>query len=64
MTEDDAELDYLDEALENLEFTEDFKLSGMLDVEMLDNTELDTIIDLEHDDLDDDIDWDIETKDQ
>ncbi len=62
--DDDIEIEYLEEALENLEFTEDFKLTGMLDVEMLKNTELDTIIDLEEeldddlDNLDDELDWD------
>ena len=61
--DDDVEIEYLEEALENLEFTEDFKLTGMFDVDMLKNTELDTIIDLEEevdddlDDFDDELDW-------
>lgn len=52
--DDDDEIEYLEEALENLEFTEDFKLVGMFDVETLKNAELDTVIDLEHDRLEDD----------
>lgn len=52
--DDDDEIEYLEEALENLEFTEDFKLVGMFDIETLKNAELDTVIDLEHDRLEDD----------
>jgi HEAT repeat protein len=64
--DDDEEIEYIEEALENLEFTEDLSLAGMFDLEMLKGTDLDTIIDLEHDELDDeDFDkssWDEEEK--
>jgi len=58
--DDDDEVEFLEEALENLEFTEDFKLVGMFDIETLKNSELDTVIDLEHDRLEDDepLPWD------
>lgn len=58
--DDDDEIEFLEEALENLEFTEDFKLVGMFDIETLKNAQLDTVIDLEHDHLEDDepLPWD------
>lgn len=59
--DDEDEAEYLEEALENLEFTEDFKLVGMFDIETLKNTELDTVIDLESEALDEDdepLPWD------
>lgn len=64
--DDDEDIEFIDEALENLEFTEDFKLVGMFDINMLKGTDLDTIIDLENDDLEDDdfsnTSWDEEHK--
>ena len=60
--DDDEEIDLIEDALENLEFTEDLSLAGMFDIDMLKGSDLDTIIDLEHDELDnedfDETSWD------
>lgn len=50
--EDEDEVDWVEEALENLEFTEDFKLEGMFDLDVLKQKGLNTIIDLEEEEAD------------
>jgi HEAT repeat protein len=50
--EDDEEVDFLSEALDNLDFNSEAGLFGMLDLGMLDNDDLDTIIDVTQEALD------------
>ncbi len=57
-TEDGEASDFIETALENLEFTEGFKLEDLFDINVLAQQELNTIVDLELDPLDDDFDND------
>lgn len=53
-TEDEDEADLIEDAIENLYFTEGFDKFGMFDIDSPDQDELDSFIDVEHDNPDDD----------